>query len=213
MQIIEIHHRHVHAPKKASHGVVGGTAENSVPPARCQPLWGRCSQFVLLKKNRPAVMGAQVTRDAGQDASAVNDRSFDDQGNLRGLVHQGFRYRENVSTSSKKGWRPVQENILKKMSLASRPRGLPGMFLASPPNPSRPRRRSRPFFLRLLQANLSPVASSIQPSSILTNRPNSQPRTTATRKRRIRRVFPLLGKKTQNGRRKYSLKVGATQRQ
>jgi hypothetical protein len=58
---------------------------------------------VLLKKNRPAVMGTQVTRDAGQDASAVNDRSFDDQGNLRRLIHQGFRYREIISTSSKKG--------------------------------------------------------------------------------------------------------------
>jgi hypothetical protein len=103
MQIIEIHHRHVHASKKTSHGMVRGTAENSVPPARCQPGWRRCSQFVLLKKNRPAVMRAQVTRDPGQDTSAVNDRSFDDQGNLRGLFHQGLRYREILSTFSNKG--------------------------------------------------------------------------------------------------------------
>jgi hypothetical protein len=58
---------------------------------------------VLLKKNRPAVMRAQVTRDPGQDTSAVNDRSFDDQGNLRGLFHQGLRYREILSTFSNKG--------------------------------------------------------------------------------------------------------------
>jgi hypothetical protein len=58
---------------------------------------------VLLKKNRPAVMRAQVARDPGQDTSAVNNRSFDDQGNLRGLFHQGLRYREILSISSKKG--------------------------------------------------------------------------------------------------------------
>ena len=33
-------------------------------------------------------MGSQVSGDSGQELPAVNDRSFDDQGNLRGSFHQ-----------------------------------------------------------------------------------------------------------------------------